>query len=92
MPSEPRLVTVRKHWDEWADDYQSWAAKLLPEGTRVRSAAEPSLTGVIKHYEWTNRDTISPIPYCIGWDDSHEAARLLGWLFVYSSPEGVVAL
>ena len=76
--------------DEWRDDYATWVANLLPEGARVRSATVPTLTGYIKHYEWTNAERISPIPYCIGWDDSAEAARRLGFMFVYASPEGVV--
>lgn len=63
---------------------------LLPEGTRIRSKSHPHLTGVIKHYEWhVETNTISPIPYCIGWDDSDRACAELGWFFVYSGPGGI---
>ena len=63
--------------------------RLLPEGARVRSIRHPELTGRIKHYEWNAPGVLSPIPYCIGWDDSARACEVLGWLFVYAGPDGV---
>ena len=65
---------------------------ILPEGTRIRSIQHPELTGVIKHYEYNRPGLLSPIPYCIGWDDSAHAAALLGWLFVYPSPSAIEPL
>ena len=69
-------------------------APLLQEGDRVRSKKHPELTGRVKHYEYNDnpkypRGTLSPIPYCIGWDDSGEACRVLGWFFVYASDASV---
>ncbi len=63
---------------------------ILPERTRVRSTVHPELTGVIKHWEFNRPGVLSPVPYCIGWDDSPRAAALLGWFFVYAGPDGVV--
>ena len=63
---------------------------ILVEGTRVRSIEHPELTGVIKHWEWNKPGVLSPIPYCIGWDDSSRACELLGFLFVYASDFSVV--
>ena len=64
----------------------------LAEGDRVRSREHPELTGYIKHYEWTKPGQLSPIPYCIGWDDSALACEVLGWFFVYASDAGVEAV
>jgi len=75
---------------EYDTDYASWAAKLLPEGARIRSRKHPQLTGVIKHYEWrTDVAQLSPIPYCVGWDDSALAHDILGWMFVYPHPDSI---
>ena len=71
-------------------DPAKFAPKLSP-GDRVRSIQHPELTGVIKHYEYHERGWLSPIPYCIGWDDSARACAVLGWLFVYASDAGVEA-
>lgn len=64
-------------------------ADILPEGTRIRSKEYPELTGIIKHYEWNKPGVLSPIPYCIGWDDSGAAHDALGWMFVYASDNSV---
>jgi hypothetical protein len=70
-------------------DEDGWGAPLLEEGARVRSRQHPELTGYVKHYEWNAPGRLSPIPYCIGWDDSARAAATLGWLFVYASDASV---
>lgn len=62
---------------------------ILGEGTRVRSKRHPHLTGYIKAWEYNRPGVLSPVPYLIRWDDSSEAARLLGWFFVYSADDGV---
>lgn len=71
-------------------DPERFAPKLRP-GDRVRAIACPELTGVVKHYEYCET-WLSPIPYCIGWDDSDRACRLLGFLFVYASDSSVEAI
>lgn len=67
-------------------------AALLPSGTRIRSVRHPELTGYIKGYEFTRSGMISPIPYCIGWDDSPRAAKELGMLFVYATVDSIEAV
>lgn len=67
--------------DQFTDDK---GRALLAEGTRVRSRQHPDLTGYVKHYEWNKPGKLSPIPYCIGWDDPHRACGVLGWLFVWT--------
>jgi hypothetical protein len=72
---------------------------ILPEGTRVRHRQHPGLTGYIKHWEYNRsidrgdaRNILSPIPYCIGWDDSERAYRTLGFMFVYPHPDNVLPM
>ncbi len=65
---------------------------LLAPGQRVRHRTHPELTGYVKHYEYHESGKLSPIPYCIGWDDSHAAAQALGWFFVYAGDESVEAM
>lgn len=67
----------------------TYRGDVLPERTRVRSREHPELTGVIKHWEYNRPGVLSPVPYCIGWDDSAEACRVLGWFFVYASDDDV---
>lgn len=69
---------------------ENYAPKLNP-GDRCRSIRHPELTGTIKHYEHHERGWLSPMPYCVGWDDSSRACALLGWLFVYASDASVEA-
>jgi hypothetical protein len=64
----------------------------LTIGQRCRSKQHPELTGRVKAYEWNKPGVLSPIPYCIEWDDSSRAAGLLGWFFVYASDDGVEAI
>jgi len=68
---------------------QEFLKRLLPEGTRIRSTTCPELTGIIKHYEWNDHGILSPIPYCIEWDDSARACEKLGWFFVYAGIDGI---
>ena len=72
-----------------ADHGRTEPAEVLPEGTRIRSKLVPELTGVIKHWEYNRPGVLSPIPYCIGWDDSSRAHEALGFLFVYASDDSV---
>jgi hypothetical protein len=66
--------------------------EILPEGTRIRDRKRPELTGVIKHWEYNKPGILSPVPYCIGWDDSGLAHEVLGWFFVYASDFSVEAV
>lgn len=66
--------------------------RMVSVGTRIRSIQHPDLTGVIKGLEWTGAGQLSPLPYLIGWDDSSRAADVLGWFFVYGSPDSVEPL
>jgi hypothetical protein len=70
----------------------TYRGDVLPERTRVRSRQHPELTGVIKHWEYNRPGVLSPVPYCIGWDDSGLAHDLLGLFFVYASDDGVEPL
>lgn len=83
-----------KSWRDHCPEHgrEAIMTKLLPPGTRVRSVSHPELTGTIKGHEWTRPHEISPIPYCIGWDDSSAASKTLGMLFVYATIEGVEAI
>lgn len=59
--------------------------EVLPVGTIVRHKKHLELTGKIVHYEYHESGKLSPLPYCVHWDDSALAAKLLGWFFVYPS-------
>ena len=63
--------------------------EVYPIETRVRSKDHPELTGVIRQLEFHESGKISPIPYCISWDDNSKAYDLLGWMFIYSDPESI---
>jgi hypothetical protein len=67
----------------------TYRGEVWPERTRIRSTIDPTLTGVIKHWEYNRPGVLSPVPYCIGWDDSARAAAVLGWFFVYASDNGI---
>ena len=57
--------------------------KLLPVRTRVRHRKHKHLVGEIIHYEWYRYGVVSPMPYCVHWEDNSLAAKLLGFMFVY---------
>jgi len=63
--------------------------EVLPIGTRIRSKSHPELLGTIRQYEYHENGKLSPIPYCISWDNTDKAYRLLGWMFIYSDPDNV---
>ena len=69
---------------------------LLKPQDRVRHKRYPELTGRVKQYEWSDnpahKGQLSPLPYCIDWDDSRWASELLGWFFVYASDASVERL
>lgn len=64
---------------------------MIEPGTRVRSRQRPELTGLMDRWEYHESGRVSGIPYHVIWDDSTEACRLLGWLFVYASDAGIEA-
>ena len=66
--------------------------EVLPVGTRIRSKSHPELLGTIRGYECHESGKLSPIPYCISWDNTDRAYRLLGWMFIYSDPDSVEAI
>lgn len=57
--------------------------KLLPIGTKVRHKKYPKLIGQIVHYEYHECGKVSPLPYCVHWDNNSLASKLLGWFFIY---------
>jgi hypothetical protein len=61
--------------------------EVLPIGTKVRHKEHPELIGIIVHYEYHRSGKLSPLPYCVHWEDNALASKLLGWLFVYPSRE-----
>jgi len=63
--------------------------KVLPVGTRIRSKSHPELLGIIRQHEYHESGKLSPIPYCISWDDDPMAYRLLGWMFIYSGVDSI---
>ena len=63
--------------------------RMVPPGTPVRHSQHPELTGRIKTWEWKEPGVLSAIPYSIAWDDSRRAADVLGWMFVYATPDSV---
>lgn len=65
---------------------------VLPVGTRVRSKKHPELTGYVKRHEYHESGRISPIPYCIGWDDSAATYIKLGMGFVYATDGSIEAI
>ncbi len=62
---------------------------VLPEGLRIRSVKHPRLAGSLAKHECHESGKISPIPYCIQWDDSAEARDVLGRLFVYAGVDQI---
>lgn len=66
--------------------------ELLNPGTPIRSKSHPELTGRIKCWEYRDRETLSMIPYNVAWDDESRAHDLLGWLWIYASPESIEPL
>ena len=64
--------------------------KLLPVGTRVIHFKHDHLRGKIACHEYHEGGGISPLPYKVYWDDNKEAARLLGFMFLYP-PQGAVS-
>ena len=63
--------------------------EVLPVGTPVRHKRYPELIGKIVHYEYHESGKISPLPYCVHWNDSRRASELLGWFFVYPSRDEI---
>lgn len=57
----------------------------LRPGVRVRHKRHPELVGRIDHYEYRDRGKLSSLPFCVYWDDSDLAHRLLGMFFIYPS-------
>ena len=65
--------------------------KVLPVGTRIRHKKYPELKGVIYGHEYHESGKISPLPYCVHWEDNSKASDILGWFFVYPDPENIEA-
>lgn len=55
---------------------------VLPVGTKVRHKKHRNLTGIIVRHEYHEGGKISPLPYCVHWDQQ-EAYKVLGWFAVY---------
>ena len=61
---------------------------VLLEGTRVRHTKHPHITGRIVRHEYHESGKISPLPYCVYWDDP-DAHKVLGSLSIYPSMSSV---
>ena len=74
-----------------AVDSSSGLDGLLPCGSQVRHK-RTGLTGRIRNYEYASKGVVSALPYNVQWDDDSRAAKELGWLFIYPSPEAIEAV
>lgn len=63
--------------------------ELYSVGTKVRHKRYPELIGIIAHYEYHESGKISPLPYCVHWNNYQLAGEKLGWFFAYPSKDDV---
>ena len=68
------------------EDSMGEIIKVLPVGTKIRHKKHPELIGMIYGHEYHKCGKISPMPYCVHWDDNSKASDILGWFFVYPEP------
>ena len=57
--------------------------EVLPVGTTVRHKKYPELVGKIVRYEYHESGKLSPLPYCVHWEEGLKAGTLLGWFSIY---------
>ena len=63
--------------------------EVLPVGTTIRHKKYPDLIGKIVRYEYHESGKLSPLPYYVHWEDDYRAGTLLGWFFIYPTPNEI---
>ena len=63
--------------------------ELLPVGARIHHKEHSELTGKIAHYEYCSSGKVSPLPYCVHWDNPLLAYELLGFFNIYPTVDSI---